>query len=90
MRCTLSEIKNKEIIDTKTGSKLGFADDIEFETDKMTVKTVIIYGRSSLFGLFGKEDDIHINADDIKLIGTDTVLIEGEKYISPKIKEIKL
>ena len=29
MKCTLNEIRNKEIINVRSGTKLGYADDIE-------------------------------------------------------------
>ncbi len=90
MRCTLSDVKNKEIIDTKTGTKIGFTDDIEFETDGLTVKALLVFGRLSLFGLFGKEDDIRVNASDIELIGKDTILISGDRLVSPKNDKIKV
>lgn len=90
MKCTLSEIKGKEIISVKTGAKLGYADDMEFETDGMTVKALIIFGRCQLFGLLGRQEDIRVDADDIQLIGEDTVLIRGNRYISPKKEKIKI
>ena len=90
MKCTLSDIKGKEIICVKTGAKLGYADDIEFDTDEFTVKALIIYGRSSFFGLLGRQDDIFVTAEDVQLIGEDTVLVNGERYISPKCDSIKI
>ncbi len=90
MRCTLSDIKGKEIICVRTGAKIGYADDLEFETDGLTVKALIIYGRTGFFGLLGKQDDITVSADDIRLIGEDTVLIDGERYISPNSDKIKI
>ncbi|MGN0691031.1 MAG: YlmC/YmxH family sporulation protein [Oscillospiraceae bacterium] len=90
MKCTLSEIKGKEIICVKTGAKLGYADDMEFETDGMTVKALIIFGRYQLFGLLGRQDDIRVAAEDIQLIGEDTVLIRGNRYISPKKEKIMI
>lgn len=90
MNCTLSDIKGKEIICVKTGAKLGYADDIEFDADEFTVKSLIIYGRTSFFGLLGKQEDIMIAADDVQLIGEDTVLVNGERYVLPKCEKIKV
>ena len=84
MKCTLSEIRDKEIISIKSGTKLGYADDIVFDTDSFTVKSLVIFGRVHFFGLLGRDDDILINAEDINIIGTDTVLVRGERYISTK------
>lgn len=75
MKCTLSEIRNKEIINIKNGARLGYVDDIEFETETASVKSFIVYGRTHFFGLLGKEDDIIITCDEIEVVGIDTILI---------------
>lgn len=75
MKCTLAELRNKEIINIKNGARLGYIDDLEFDTETSEVKSFIVYGRSRFFGLFGKDDDIVITCGDIEIIGVDTVLI---------------
>ena len=84
MKCTLSEIRSKEIISLRSGTKLGYADDIEFETDNMTVRSLVIYGRLKLFGLLGRDEDMVISGDHIEKIGTDTILVSCSENISPK------
>ena len=90
MKCTLSEIRNKEIISIRTGTKLGFADDVEIDTETLELKAIIIYGRSRLLGLLGRDEDIMISADNVRIIGTDTVLVTEEKYIYTKnVSDVK-
>lgn len=79
MKCSLSELKNKEVIDVKTGEKLGFVDDIEISTETSTVESLIIYGRPRMMGVLGREDDIIIRCRDIQLIGNDTILVKNSK-----------
>ncbi len=87
MKCTLHDIRSKEIINIRSGTKIGFADDIEFDTDTLSVKSIIIYGKYHLFGFLGKDDDIVIKCKDIEVIGTDTILISAdESLLSKKIK----
>ena len=93
MKCTLNDIRNKEIINVRDGSKLGYADDIEFDTDEMTVKSLIICGRYRLFGLLGKDDDLVVKCKDIEIIGMDTILIsvdntETSKKVSVQKKSL--
>lgn len=76
MICSLSDLKNKEVINVADGAKLGYVDDIEFNTETDTIIALIIYGRSRLFGLLGKDDDIIIKCGDIQIIGIDTILIK--------------
>ena len=79
MKCTLAELRNKEIINIKNGERLGYVDDIEFDTEDSTVRSFIVYGRARLFGLLGREDDIVITCDDIEVIGADTLLISASE-----------
>ncbi len=79
MKCSLSELKNKEVIDVKTGEKLGFVDDIEISTESSTVESLIIYGRPRMMGVLGREDDVIIRCRDIQLIGDDTILVKNSK-----------
>ena len=75
MQCTFDDIRCKEIINVKTGKKMGFADDIEFDTCTAKICRLVIYGKARFFGLFGREDDMFICWSDIEVIGEDTILV---------------
>ncbi len=79
MQCTLTDLRNKEVIDMKTGLRLGFVDDIEFDTESGQVTSLVIFGRPRAFGIMGREGDIVIKCSEITLIGEDTVLVRQEK-----------
>ncbi len=79
MICSLSELRNKEVINIMTGSKLGFVDDIEINTDNSAVIALIVYGRPRFFGLLGRDDDMVIRCREIEVIGEDTILIKLEE-----------
>lgn len=83
MVCSLAELRDKEVIDIKTGAKLGFVDDIEINLERATVIALVVYGRPRFFGLLGRDDDIIIKCKEIEIIGVDTILIRMEE------KEIK-
>ena len=70
------ELCRKEVIDIASGDRLGFIDDIEIDTDKGSVRSLVIYGGSRFFGLFGRESDTVISCADIRVIGDDVVLVE--------------
>ena len=76
MVCGLEDMRSKEVIDIKTGERLGYIDDAEINIDSSEVIALVIYGRSGLFGIFGKEEDIVIPCADIRVVGSDVVLIE--------------
>ena len=60
LKYTLSELRNKEVVETKTGIMLGRIDDIEINADDSSIDSVIVYGRPKLFGLMGRDSDIVI------------------------------
>ncbi|MDP4119905.1 MAG: YlmC/YmxH family sporulation protein [Bacillota bacterium] len=78
MTCRVVEIRHKEVINKKDGSRLGFVDDVEVDTLTAKVVALVIYGRLRWFGLLGRCDDIIICWDNIELIGEDTILVSFE------------
>ena len=70
------ELCRKEVIDISTGERLGFIDDIELDIESGTVKSLVIYDNTRLLGLLGREEDSVIACSDIKVIGSDVVLVE--------------
>jgi YlmC/YmxH family sporulation protein len=75
MTCCFEDLRNKEIIHLKTGSKIGYVDDVVFETRTAKVCDLIVHGRARFFGLFGREEDCVIPWGDIDIIGEDTILV---------------
>ncbi len=80
MNCSLSQLRDKEVINSKNGCRIGYVDDLEVNTRDARICALIIYGRLKLFGLLGRKDDCVIPWDRIELIGEDTILVcsEGE------------
>ena len=70
MKCTFSELREREVISTATGERIGFIDDIVIDTEKGKILSLVIYGRSRMMGLMG--------CSDIERIGTDTVLVSTD------------
>lgn len=79
------EFRNKEIINVTNGVKVGYVDDIIFDTQKAEVISIVVYGRHRFFGLFGRDEDMTINWEDIEIIGEDTILIKNDgEYLQRK------
>lgn len=76
MLYSLSDLRSKEVIDIKSGVKLGFVDDVELNMEAATVAALVVYGRPRFFGLFGRDEDMLIRCRDISVIGEDTILVE--------------
>lgn len=81
MKCNLETIRSKEVIDIKTGERLGFIDDAELDLSEASVKSFVIYGRERFFGLFGREEDIVIPCGEIEVIGQDVMLVNRKEEV---------
>lgn len=84
MICRFDDLRCKEIINIKTGCKLGYPDDIEFDTCTAKICKIIVYGKAKFFGLFGREEDFVIPWCDIEIIGQDTILVTCDFPIRTK------
>lgn len=85
MVCKVSDLRHKEVINAKSGCRLGFVDDVEIDTKNAVVISLVIYGRWRCFGLLGRDEDIIIKWDCINLIGEDTILVS----YNPQFREKK-
>lgn len=83
----VAELKRKEVIDSVSGCRVGFIDDVEIDTLTAGVRAVVVFGRPRFFGILGKSEDVIIPWSDITLIGEDTVLVSSN--IKSKQKVIK-
>lgn len=75
MNCRIADMRHKEVINVKDGTRIGLVCDVEIDTVTARVLSLVIYGRLRFFGLFGREDDITIKWQDIEVIGDETILV---------------
>lgn len=80
----LIDLRDKEVINLKDGYRMGYVNDIEFDTVTGSIISIVVYGKSKAFGLLGREDDLIIKWEDIEIIGDDTILVCTEPYFPPK------
>ncbi len=71
----ISDMHNKEVINVSDGTRLGFVDDLEVDTNTAQIVAIVIFGHAKCFGLLGREKDIVIRWKDIEVIGEETVLV---------------
>lgn len=74
----VSELRQKEIINIKTGKRLGniIDYDIDLRSGRITGVSVPVQGKFSI--LSKNEQDIFVAWEKIKKIGDDVILIETE------------
>ena len=89
MTCRIVELRHKEVINSSTGCRVGFVDDIEVDTQTARVCSIIIFGRLRCCGLLGRCDDIVIPWQNISLIGEDTILVKNYSTAEKKRRKKK-
>lgn len=83
MISSLEELRRKEVIDITSGERLGYIDDVRIDLESSTVTELVIYGRARVLGIFGKEDDVVIPCGDIRVVGSDVILIK--RSVTPEL-----
>lgn len=76
MNCFITDLNEKEVINLCDGTRLGNVCDVEIDTCTGCLVSIIIYGKGKCFGFLGRDGDIRICWNDIKVIGDDTILVD--------------
>jgi YlmC/YmxH family sporulation protein len=72
------DFKQKEVINIKDGSRLGYVNDFDFCHEKGHCKCLIVPGPARVFGIFGREQEYRVSWEHVKQVGDDLILIECE------------
>ncbi len=81
MTCRVAELRRKEVISVKDGTRVGAVCDAEMDVESARLTAIVVYGRPRLFGLLGREEDIVIRWPDIQVIGEDTILVNYQERV---------
>lgn len=74
---SLNAIRAMEIIDIKTGCKLGFVQDLVIDIEESKIVSIIIPSGGKNW--FSKEDDIEIPWRNVIKAGMDVILVDTSK-----------
>ena len=83
-----SDLRDKEVIDTRSGSRLGYVYDAEYDESEGKIISLITPGRVRFFGLLGREDDYVLPWPYIIRIGGDIILVDAKEEL-PRRKRPK-
>ena len=85
--CRIGELWKKDVVCVDSGVCLGRVDDVEVDVCTPQLTAIVIYGRSRLFGLLGREEDTAIPWGDIEKIGTDVLLVRTAVSAQPRSRK---
>ena len=76
VKCSINELKAKEVINVSDGARLGFVSDVEIDLSSGKLTALIVPGAYRM-GFLGRENDVVIKWKNIKKIGDDIIIIEA-------------
>ena len=72
----LSHLQQKDVIDLQRGKNYGKLCDIDTETESGRILRIVLPGTPKFFGFLGRENDLEIRWEQIRLIGEDVILVD--------------
>ena len=78
----IAELRNKEIINSEDGKRLGFLHDLDINLEDGKLEALILKGTGKLFGFIGSNNDWVIPWNMIQKVGHDTIIVSvSDKYL---------
>ena len=84
MDSRITQLRNKEIIDIRSGCRYGYVGDLEIDLETGRVHALVVPGRLRLFGLLGRERERVFSWNAVRRFGEDIILVEGPEEKSAK------
>lgn len=75
-------MRNMEVIDILTGSKIGYISDFKIDCNSNKIVSLILPGEIKSW--FSKDDNIEIIWKDIVKIGSDVILVKVNQNLNEK------
>ena len=73
--CSTVDLREKDVVNLCDGSKLGCAQDFDFDVCTGKIVALVIAGEGGIFG-FSKKQDIVIPWENVQCFGEDTILVK--------------
>ena len=78
METRIADLRGKEVIGLRDGSRFGYVEDMEVDLESGQVRALVVPGRRRLFGLLGRDEDRYIPWSAVRRFGEDIILVEQE------------
>lgn len=89
MDSRIMDLRDKEIIDIRSGCRYGYVGDLEIDLETGRVRALVVPGRLRLFGLLGRERETVFRWENVRRFGEDIILVEGPEDLPEKKQERK-
>lgn len=75
LKCSVEDLRSKEVINVDDGCRLGCVTDVEIDTCTGCLVSIIVFCGNGICGFLGRGEEITICWKDIVVIGDDTILV---------------
>ncbi len=75
MRCTVTDLRAKEVVNVDNGCRLGCVTDVEIDTCTGCLVSIIVFCGRGVCGFFGSGEEFTVCWKDIVVIGSDMILV---------------
>ena len=75
MRCTITDLRAKEVVNIDNGCRLGCVTDVEVDTCTGCLVSITVFCGKGVCGFLRKGEEIVVWWKDIIVIGEDTILV---------------
>lgn len=82
MGCTVSDFRDKEVINICDGRRLGYVIDVEFDVNSGRIIAIVVPGQKCRLMCFSRHEDIYIEWCKIQRIGDDIILVDIGREVS--------
>ena len=76
---SIGNLRSMEVIDIKSGAKLGYIRDIKIDCDNYNIISLVMPSQKNTW--FAKSDAIEIQWSKVRKVGIDVILIDGSDII---------
>ena len=83
-RCSINDLKDKEVINICDGKRLGYINDVEIDVCSGCMLAIVVLFDCRVFG-FGKCEELVIPWDKIGCFGKDAVLVNVDISLYEKL-----
>jgi YlmC/YmxH family sporulation protein len=75
LKCTVTDLRAKEVVSIDSGCRLGCVTDVEVDTCTGCLVSITVFCGKGICGFLGRGEEIVICWKDIVVIGDDTILV---------------
>ena len=76
MLCSASDLYNRTVININDGKRIGAVSDMVVDTQTAAITALILPGKQKMLGILGREEDITVSWEQIRVFGKDSILVD--------------